>query len=214
MFNGIKTAVFFGAHTDDEMICAGTLHRLARNGVKVHVLTYAYAASQGDPSGISSALTEHVTDEFAKSMSTIGVWRSELTGLYPPVSLHERGQEIANIAYGYVERHKPELCIVLSPDDENPAHAEVGRQCERVMRGRVPYVIRCQFPWNYSVGRANLFVKLDAGDVEVKRAVINCYQSQLWRYRYEEMLIAQCRADGLSVKAEYAEKFELLRGVV
>lgn len=212
MFDGIKTAVFFGAHTDDEMIAAGTLHRLARSGIEVHVVAFGSAGTKEDSDGgVTSQYT--TLPEFASSGAKIGGITSFMS-LSPSIKLHEMGQTIADIAFNRVTALKPDLCFILSPDDENPAHAEVGRQCERVMRGRVRYVVRCQFPWNYSIGRANLFVKLDPEDVQCKRGVINCYQSQLWRYNYEDMLLSYARADGLSIKVEYAEKFELLRGVV
>jgi hypothetical protein len=128
--------------------------------------------------------------------------------------LQEKEQSIADITYEQCEKHKPDVCFILSPDDENPAHAVVGRQCERVMRGRVPIVIRCQFPWNYTIGRPNLFVSLSQENLTVKRGVINAYQSQKFRYDYETMLMNQCVVDGLSVKVPAAEKFELIRGVI
>lgn len=214
MFPGIKSAVFFGAHTDDEMIAAGTLHRLNREGIIVHMVTFSPAGTKDYPNGDYMFQDGPPYDEWRKSCDRMGVFSKKCVGLTPSKSLHTRGQEIADDAFQVVKVVQPDLCFILSPDDENPAHAEVGRQCERVMRGRVPFVVRCQFPWNYSIGRANLFVSLSPEDVQCKQDVINCYQSQLFRYRYENMLLAQCRADGLSVKVEYAEKFELLRGVV
>lgn len=215
MFDKIRSAVFFGAHTDDEMIAAGTLHRLAKSGVDVTVCAFGPAGTKEDSDGDIKTLLK-VVPEFKASNKRMGSKISPwpVSWITPSKTLHERGQAIADGAFRVLQKLKPDLCFILSPDDENPAHAEVGRQCERVMRGRVPYVVRCQFPWNYSIGRANLFVSLSPEDVQCKRDVINCYQSQLWRYNYEEMLLSYARADGLSIKVPYAEKFELLRGVV
>ena len=206
-----KRVVFFCAHTDDEMICAGTLNRFVRAGAEVTVLAFAQAAGQDDRRGES--FSEQVDAEFLRSMEIIGA-KGMCLCERPSSRLHERGQMIADCMFNWCEDRKPDVVITLSPDDENPAHSVVGRQAERVTRGRVPVHLRCQFPWNYSIGRANLFVTLDDEAVAIKRSVIAAYQSQAFRYDYREMLMSYCRADGLSVKAEWAEKFELIRGVL
>lgn len=213
IFNGVKRVIFFGAHTDDEMICAGTLHHLTNAGADVHVVTFGPAALQGDPQGTSLPTVEA---EWHRAMDTIGIGKEsrEHRRMMPSARLAERGQEIADVIYGACAGLRPDLVLTLSPEDENPAHAVVGVQAERVTRGRVPLHVRCQFPWNFHLGRSNLFVTLTEDEVRVKRAVIRAYQSQHFRYNYEEMLLNCCRADGLSVKKDWAEKFELIRGVV
>lgn len=215
MLTGIKRAVFFGAHTDDEMICAGTLHRLVRGGCEVTVVSFSPAAVEADRTG-GLVSAERVEPEWRSALSIIGARGRfcPMSWWAPSARLHEHGQDIAQYAYDYCEVERPDLAFILSPEDENPAHAEVGRQCERVMRGRVPHVVRCQFPWNYGLGRPNLYVGLDIQDMDAKRRVINAYQSQKFRYDYEAMLLAYACADGLSVKLPAAEKFELLRSVV
>lgn len=214
IFNA-RRVVFFGAHTDDEMVCAGTLHRLSRSGCEVTVISFSPAAIRTDRTGgMESA--ERVEPEWREALRLIGA-----AGRFCPVPcwdpsarLHEHGQEIAQYAYDYCETEKPDLAFILSPEDENPAHAEVGRQCERVMRGRVLTVVRCQFPWNYSIGRPNLYVELGDEDLRVKRAVIDAYGSQKFRYNYADMLLSYARANGLSVKVQTSETFELIRSII
>ena len=213
MLAEIKKAVFFGAHTDDEMICAGTLHLLVRSSVEVHVVTFAPAAIESDRRGGSESV-EVVYREWVKSMRTIGVAKCHFNEYLPSADFSLHSQKVCQFTYDWCEAEKPDLVFTLSPDDENTAHSIVGVECERVTRGRVPITLRCQFPWNYSIGRSNLYVKLEPEDLEVKRKVIDCYKSQHFRYRYGEMLLNYVRADGLSVKVEAAEKFELIRGVV
>lgn len=215
MLGGVKRAVFFGAHTDDEMVCAGTLRRLVRQGAEVHVVTFGPAGTKHDPDGSYPFQDGPPYSEWNEAIDVIDVSgpHRKCVGLTPSKSLHSRGQEIADEAFRYVETWKPDLALILSPDDENPAHAEVGRQCERVMRGRVPLVLRCNFPWNYCYGRGNVYVKLTEEDMDVKRQVIEAYKSQAFRYDYT-MFLDLARADGKSVKCAAAERFELVRGVV
>lgn len=228
MIEGVKKAVMFCAHTDDEMVAAGTLHRLARNGCEVHVVAYGPAAITGDRQG-SHPSARVVLEEWHRSLDVIGVGHEpnvaphgpappsgyrHYLGYVPSSKLDDYKQGIADFAFKLVEHVKPDAVFTLSPDDENPAHSVVGTQTERVLRGRVPLTIRCNYSWNYTVGRPNLFVRLDPEDVAAKRAVINCYQSQLWRYKYEDLMLAAAVTDGLSVKVSYAEKFEIIRSVV
>lgn|SRR3990167_5931779 len=215
MLSAIKRAIFFAAHTDDEMICAGTLHRLVKQGTDLRMVAFGSAAIESDRLGTKDSESV-TTSEWINSCIVIGVEadRREFLRLRPSRDLHTYSSEIRQIIYTRCEQLKPDAVFTLSPEDENPAHAVVGRETEAVTRGRVPITIRCQFPWNYGLGRPNLYVRLSQEDAAVKRAVIRCYQSQEFRYKYEDMLMGYARADGLSVKAEHAEKFELIRGVV
>ena len=215
MFNGIKKALMFAAHTDDEMICAGTLYRLVRSGVDVHMVAFSVAATKEDRKGMITS-EKTVIPEWQESMKIIGISETnrEYIGFTPSSDLQRYKQDICQIAFDTVEELKPDLVITLSPEDENTAHATVGVETERVMRGRVPIVVRCIFPWNYGLGRPNLFIGLENVDLYAKRKVISAYQSQEFRYENGSMLLNQVIADGLSVKVPAAEKFELVRGVL
>ena len=215
MLEAVNKALFIGAHTDDEFVCAGTLHRLARLGCDVHGLTIAPAAIASDRRGTIRSI-DIVYPEWVQSLDRIGVKTEHryFMGLTPSADLEPHRQSICQYIYDLCEKEKPEVVFSLSPDDENTTHALAGIETERVLRGRVPVAIRCQFPWNYSSGRSNLFIRLARADIDCKREVIRAYKSQAFRYRYEEMLLAQCQVDGLSVKVPHAEKFELIRGVI
>lgn len=214
MIDGLKKVVFVGAHCDDEFICAGTLRRLVRQGCQVSMVSFSMAASANDRTGKNT--NPPSKREWYESTDRIGCcWRDIPDGgIIPSCDFEPHKQRIGQYVYDLCETFKPDAVITLSPEDENPAHSIVGTQCERVTRGRVPIHIRCQFPWNYGLGRPNLYVSLGDEDLECKAAVIDCYKSQAFRYNYREMLMSYARADGLSVKVPYAEKFELIRGVV
>lgn len=207
-----KKAVFFGAHTDDEMVCAGTLHKLARQGCEVHVVTFAPAATQQDRIGTEES-SKIVVSEWHQAMDLIGAENRTFVNYTPSVDLTPFSQDICQFAFDFCEEQKPDMAFILSPDDENTAHSIVGVQCERVLRGRVDIAVRCQFPWNYSIGRPNLYVSLEEEDMQAKSDVIDAYKSQHFRYEYNQMLLDYARADGRSVKRQAAEKFEIIRAV-
>lgn len=215
MFDNVKKAVFFGAHTDDEIIAAGTLHRLIRHGAGVFIITFGPAAVETDRIGGNESRSI-VRDEWDKALDLIGVSKSDrgCRWYMPSSDMQKIRQAICQDVYDFCEREKPDLAFILSPNDENTAHSIVGVECERVMRGRVPITLRCHFPWNIDLGRPNLFVKLSEEDMEVKRACINAYQSQKFRYDYESILMGYAIADGLALKCGPVEKFEIIRGVI
>ena len=217
MINGFRKVVFFGAHTDDEMICAGTLHRLCRQGCDVRVVTFAPAATWRDRRGEEASLAI-VRPEWHRALDLIGVPNDldhrRFLELTPSADFQPFRQRICQTVYDVCEGVRPDAAFTLSPEDENTAHAIVGIETERVTRGRVPTTIRCHFPWNFGLGRPNLYVTLDGSDLSAKEQVIGAYLSQEFRYNYREMLLAYARADGLSVKVTAAERFEVVRAVV
>ncbi len=213
MFNFNKIVAFF-AHTDDEIVAVGTLHRLVRQGCEVYVITFAPAAIESDRLGTQLS-SDVVIPEWNNAMDLIGVSPNHrhFVNFNPSVNLEPFSQEICQFAFDFCEREKPDAAFILSPEDENVAHAIVGVQCERVLRGRVAVAIRCHYPWNYSIGRSNLFVDLNESDIKAKIDVIDAYESQKFRYRYGPMLTHYMYADGLSVKKHAVEKFEIVRWV-
>lgn len=213
MLNGIKKAIFFGAHTDDEMVCAGTLHRLVRQGTELHMVAFAPAAIESDRLGGLMSIRV-VEKEWYQSVKVIGAQQNSFLCHSPSVDLSPFRQQICQYIFDLCESVKPDCVISLSPEDENTAHRIVGEECDRVIRGRVPLFIRCQYPWNFSIGKHNLFVELGSHDIESKVRVIECYQSQKFRYNYLGLFMAQATADGLSAKVGTAEKFEIVRAVV
>jgi len=208
IFDNVKKAVFVGAHTDDEMVAAGTLRKLVKSGVKVDVLAFSCAPIPGK----SQEDTERILGrEFAKAMRIIGAsFKSYPPMDFDPRSFSKDGDEIRQILYDYAVEEKPDIAFVLSPEDDHQSHAIVGKSAERVMKNRVPFVLRCHYPWNFiNPGRRNFFVKLTPDEFETKLTVIRAYKSQHFRYDYENLYTALARVDGLATKNELAEAFEI-----
>jgi len=209
IFDNVKKAVFVGAHTDDEMVAAGTLRKLVKNGVKVDVLAFSCAPIPGKSQEEAEKILGR---EFVKAMKAIG--GASLKN-WPPMDFDPRSfssgeDEIRQILYDYTAREKPDIAFVLSPEDDHQSHAIVGKSAERVMKNRVPLVLRCHYPWNFiNPGRRNFFVKLTSDEFETKLAVIRAYKSQHFRYDYENLYTALARVDGLATKNELAEAFEI-----
>ena len=208
IFENIKKAVFIGAHTDDEMVAAGTLRKLVKNDIEVKLIVFSCASIPGETAGKTKNVLYR---EFSKAMEIIGVlFRNWQILDFDPRTLLGHEDEIRQFLYDYTLQEKPDLAFVLSPEDEHQEHAMVGKSTERVMKNRVPLVIRCHYPWNFiNPGRCNFFVKLAPDEFEVKLSVIRAYKSQNFRYDYENLFTALARVSGLATKNEIAEAFEI-----
>jgi len=213
IFDNVKKAVFVGAHTDDEMIAAGTLRKLVKMGVKVDVIAFSCAPIPGKSQEKAEKI---LRQEFTKAIKIIGASFES----YPPMDFDPRTlpkdeDEIRQILYDYTVQEKPDLAFVLSSEDDHQAHAVVGKSAERVMKNRVPNVIRCHYPWNFiNAGSHNLFVKLTSDEFEAKLSVIRAYKSQHFRYDYENLFTALSKLHGLTTKNELVEAFEILYCVI
>lgn len=208
IFDNVKKAVFIGAHTDDEMVCAGTLRKLVKIGVEVKVVIFSCAPIPGKEKLDAENL---LLLEFDEAMRAIGISsRNYIIKEYDPRTLPNQEDEIRQFLYDYTVREKPDLAFVLSPEDDHQSHAMVGKSAERVMKNRVPFVLRCHYPWNFiNPGRRNFFVKLTPDEFETKITVIRAYKSQHFRYDYENLFTALVKVDGSATKTELAEAFEI-----
>ena len=208
LFKNIKKAVFIGAHTDDEMICAGTLRKLVKAGAEVKVIAFSCAPIPGE----TAERTKNILyGEFAKAMDAIGVPPRDWKIMdFDPRTLPSHEDEIRQLLYDFSLTEKPDLALVLSPGDDHQDHALVGKSAERVMKNRVPFIIRCHYPWNFiNPGSCNLFVNLTSDEYEAKLNVIRAYKSQHFRYDYENLFSALALVNGLATKGQLAEAFEI-----
>lgn len=209
--NGIVSVLFVGAHTDDEMVCAGSLTKLNKMGAQVHVLTFSHSATSRDRRG-GKVARRAVLPEFKRSMGLLKArWRLFNWGTD---TLPNKRDAIRQTVFDFVNRRHVDMAFILSPHDDHQAHQVVGEESERVMKGRVATILRCQYPWNYRAFNPNVFVTLSDDEFQNKLAVIQCYKSQMFRYQYADMLGSYTRGDGLSIKHALSEKFELVRCVL
>lgn len=208
LFQNVKKAVFIGAHTDDEIICAGTLRKLVKAGIKVKILIFSYAPI---PRQSYKETVEILHPEFLSAMDSIGIDRQNRTVLsFKPRTLPTKEDDIRQFLFDFTGDEKPDLAFIPSSQDDHQDHAVVGKSAERVMKNRVPMVVRYHYPWNFiNPGRSNLFVKLTPDEFKTKLAVIRAYKSQHFRYDYENLFTSLARVNGLATKGELAEAFEI-----
>ena len=207
LFQKIKKVVFVGAHTDDEIVAAGTLRKLVKAGCKVNVLAFSCAAI---PNTVREEAIEVLRSEFLSSMKIIGIEDFKVLN-FNPGALPEDQTKIRQILFDFIARVEPDLAFILSHEDDHQDHSFLGKACEAVMKNRVPNILRCHFPWNFVPGQRNFFVPLEFDEFDAKLRAINAYSSQHFRYDFKGIFANQARLDGYVTKSGPMESFEVVR---
>jgi LmbE family N-acetylglucosaminyl deacetylase len=217
-----KNVLAVGAHPDDvEILCSGTLAKLARAG---HRVTVAHATS-GDVGHYripAKELAEIREREAAEAASVIG---AESIGL----GFHDFGVyddwETLHVFADVIRRVKPDVIITHGPGDYLMEHIKVGRitvaasyaaGCPNIETGREFHDAIPPIFFMDTVGAIDFKPSdyVDVTDVmELKRAALGRHESQLkwmkerWGTDLLELMEAVSRSRGVQSGVRYAEAF-------
>lgn len=199
-----KNILALSPHTDDiELGCGGTLARLSESGASIHVINFSRSKNHDDDNG------ELVAEEFKKSMSVLGTTYEMLD--LPTRRLQEHRQDILDHLYksdsGY------DLILCHSSYDQHQDHQTVQQEAFRAFKHKT--ILGYELPWNCMQFSTDFFVKLEQKHIDKKIEMLDCYKSQAHRAFISKQYVGDiARTRGLQVQSEYAECFELIRGVI
>ncbi|MFJ6409850.1 PIG-L deacetylase family protein [Streptomyces hydrogenans] len=190
-----------GAHPDDvEIGVGGTIHRRARSGWDVTVLTMSRGGGGGDPA--------RRRKEAHRAAETLGA-RLLMEDL-PDGSMVDDRATVEAVERAVAEV-SPHVVFVHSESDTHQDHRAVHRAtlvaCRKVTR------LACyQSPSATVSYRPNRFVELGEADVAAKLASIAAHHSQASRRWYldEDLLRSTARYWGRFSQTRYAEPLELV----
>ncbi|WP_442778927.1 PIG-L deacetylase family protein [Dietzia sp. SL131] len=205
--NQSRVVLALGAHTDDvELGAGGTLSRLKREGWTV----VAVAGSRAEGSLPPEFERDTLEQEFRKSMKLLGASHVEVLG-YPVRRLHAYRQELLEDFIRLRKQFEPELVLVHSSNDTHQDHSTTYHEAVRAFRSRS--VLGYHSPWNERRTDSAVFIKLLNEDLELKRAMVSCYESQrkLGRdYVQSDYVGVAARYAGFQSGEELAEAFECI----
>jgi LmbE family N-acetylglucosaminyl deacetylase len=107
----------------------------------------------------------------------------------------------------------PEVVVLPSMQDKHQDHEVISQEGFRAFK-------RCSILgyeqlWNLKTFTPNFFIKLDLKHIETKVSMINCYKSQSERqYCKNGFFKSLANVRGTQCGVEYAEAFELIRGIL
>ncbi len=214
--------LFVVAHPDDEALGAGaTIHKLAREGHNIAVLTMAnHAAARAN---ISATLQEDQTNAF----EIMGVQKSYF-GDFPNIQMnttpHLKLVQFIELA---IEDWKAEVIYTHHPSDTNNDHVVTSYAAQAASRlfqrkpgiPRLKQFIYMEVPssteWSFDSSSnrfaPNMFVEIGEEGIDVKLKALSAYTGVMRPYphpRSEEAIRGLAAYRGVQAGVEYAEAFE------
>jgi LmbE family N-acetylglucosaminyl deacetylase len=197
-------------HTDDaELGCGGTIARLLRSGVEVHLAAFSTCEDSLPPGAHATQLR----DEFMEAMAVFGVPEKNLSVFgFRVRHLSSHRQEVLEEIVKLRKQVDPDVVFLPSGSDLHQDHQVLYSEGIRAFKERT--VWGYELPWNHIRFSAQAFVTLERSDLETKWEALKAYKSQLELkrpYFSWEFIEGLARIRGVQVKAEYAEAFEVVR---
>lgn len=206
-----ESALFVGAHCDDiELLAGGLLSRVCRGGARAGVLVFSDHRGVIDDKAAAQALGE-MRSNMRWLADRTGAAIADHTSLLLPACRGafeaERGQIYAALE---ALRDRYALVVTHPASDTNQDHRQVAEEAARVFKAHAT-LLGGEFPNNDIGGdRREVYVALDARDIEAKVHMINAYASQRFGgrpYLDGEVAEALARVRGSQIRARYAEAF-------
>jgi len=203
----LKNILALSPHTDDiEIGCGGTLNRLKSEGAKIFVVNFSLSKNEKNDD-----VAPNVKDEFISSMKYLGA-EYEMLNL-PCRRLEEKRQFILDYLISLSKNNSFDAVFCHSSFDQHQDHQTVRNEAFRAFKNTT--ILGYELPWNCVQFRTDIFVKLSEEDLLAKTKMIGFYKSQQHRpYMYKQYIFDMARTKGLSINYQYAEGFEIIRGVI
>ena len=201
-----KKVLACSPHTDDiELGCGGTLAYLKEQGSDIFVVNFARSKNHDDDYG------EQVGQEFMESMNILGADYEMLD--FPTRRLPEKRQDILDYLIKLDQSHQFDMVFCHSTYDQHQDHQTVQQEVFRAFKNQT--ILGYELPWNCMQFSTDFFVSLKQHHINKKIEMLDCYKSQQHRpFMCKQYVGDIARTRGLQIKAQYAECFELIRGVV
>lgn len=176
---------------------------MSESGASIHVINFSRSKNHDDDDGTI------VAEEFKKSMSVLGATYEMLD--LPTRRLQEHRQEILDHLYKSDSEY--DLILCHSSYDQHQDHQTVQQEAFRAFKHKT--ILGYELPWNCMQFSTDFFVKLEQNHINKKIEMLDCYKSQAHRAFISKQYVGDiARTRGLQVQSEYAECFELIRGVI
>ncbi len=207
----VMKILLLSTHTDDiELGAGGTLVKLL--GEKRHDICWIVFSICEDavPEGLPP---DTLSKEFTSVASVLGIENYHIHN-FPNMDFPKHRQEILSELDKIKKEFEPQLVIVPSLNDSHQDHKTIAEEAIRAFK-RDASIIGYELPWNNLVFGPQLLVKLTEEEMEEKWRILSLYKSMVQRnYFSKEFIFGWARMRGVQCNSEYAEAFELVRGIV
>ena len=205
-----KNILIISAHSDDGIIgCRGFIAKCAKDN-KIW-----YLATTSPPKGYMGELQRAV-----RKFGIVPKRSCKHNWNYLGVEVENRKysnarQEILERFIWVMKDFKPDLVLLPSSFDTHQDHQVIYEEGFRAFK--TTSILGYEFPWNNRSFKTDYFVELEKEHLDKKVKAIQCYKTQAHRKyikRAKEYVYSLATVRGLQIHKEYAEAFEVIRGVV
>jgi LmbE family N-acetylglucosaminyl deacetylase len=198
-------------HTDDgEFGCGGSIAKFIEAGSKVYYAAFSLC-EQSIPGGYPRDILEKELKEATRVWGIPG--SNLLIFRYPVRRFAEHRQDILENLVELQRTIGPNLVFMPSINDLHQDHHIIAQEGLRAFKKTT--ILAYEMPWNNVNFSTQLFIKLEGRHVDIKVAALNEYQSQKRKsYASEAFIRSLALTRGVSIDAEYAEAFEVVRWVI
>ena len=203
-----KNILALSPHTDDiELGCGATLARFKETGSDIFVVNFSLAPALDG----SERSKKVITNEFKESMNVLG---AEYEMLNLPIRfLPNHRQEILDYLVTLEKNNDFDIIFCHSSFDQHQDHQTVQAEAFRAFKKKT--ILGYELPWNCMQFSTDLFVTLDESHIQRKVDMIDCYETQAHRaYMSRDYVHNVAKMRGIQIHTQYAECFELIRGVM
>jgi len=198
-------------HTDDgEFGCGGSIAKFMERGSDVYYGAFSLC-EESLPAGWPKDTLEK---ELIKATAVWGIEKSNLLIYrYPVRRFAEHRQDILEDLVALQRNLNPTLVFMPSLNDLHQDHHIIAQEGRRAFKKTT--ILAYEMPWNNITFSTQLFIRLERQHIDTKVAALKEYASQKEKsYANETFIRSLAHTRGVSIDAEYAEAFEVVRWIV
>jgi len=197
----MKNILVLVPHTDDEILCYGTLTKFKEQGSNIDILAFSYPHE-----------LPKIKKEFENSCRILNANYKIIFDL-PIRNLQSVRQELLECLIEYSKQKEYDLVFCPCSTDTHQDHEVIYNECFRAFK--LTNIWGYFAPHNCKSFNIQIYSVLKKEHILQKMSAINCYQTQKTRSyfndNYFEML---AKVNGKAIKQEYAEVFENIRSIM
>jgi N-acetylglucosamine malate deacetylase 1 len=207
----VKRILVLAPHTDDyELGAGGTISRLMDSGADLSCAIFS-TCDKSIPKGFPKDCLLH---ESRAAAAVLGLAQDKLQIFdFPVREFPSHRQEILEHLVRFRDEFRPNLVLVNSGSDIHQDHQILHNEAVRAFRETT--VLGYELPWNMIDFSSKALVALEPVHIELKKMALSAYKSQMHRkYFNREFINSWAQVRGVTIGAEFAEAFEVVRLVV
>jgi len=206
-----KKVLVLAPHTDDgEFGCGGSIVKFIEQGADVYYAAFSLC-EESVPEGWQPDVLEK---ELTRAANVLGIKKSNLLIYrYPVRRFAEHRQDILEDFVALQRSLSPTIVFMPSYNDLHQDHHTIVQEGMRAFKKTT--ILAYEMPWNNIDFSTQLFIKLEKSHVNKKIEALKEYESQSEKeYANESYMRSLSHVRGVSIGAEYAEAFEVVRCVI